>query len=81
MNQRAAVFVRRVQSLVYATDEIRGKTGSAPSGAVLFGPFSYAHKKKDEEKKKVDWRGKACVCPERSSSQQLSDNRRFVKTL
>ena len=34
----------------FSTKEIRGKTGSAPSGAVLFGPFSWAYKKKDGEK-------------------------------
>ena len=49
---------------------IRGKTGPAPSGAVLFGPFSYANKKKDEEEKKVGVREKACVRSERSSAKQ-----------
>ena len=32
---------------ICAPEEIHGKTGSAPSGAVLFGPFS-ANKKKDK---------------------------------
>ena len=36
---------------ICAPEVIHGKTGSAPSGAVLFGPFSYANKKKDEEEK------------------------------
>ena len=39
----------------YAPEEIRGKTGPAPSGALLFGPFSYAHKKKDKEERKLVW--------------------------
>ena len=30
-----------------ATEVVHGKTGPAPSGAVLFGPFSWAYKKKD----------------------------------
>ena len=33
-----------------ASELIHGKTGPPPRGAVLFGPFSYAHKKKDEGK-------------------------------
>ena len=32
---------------VYASGVIHGKTGPLPKGALLFGPFSYAHKKKD----------------------------------
>ena len=36
----------------FSTKEIRGKTGPVPNGAVLFGPFSWAYKKKDEEKLK-----------------------------
>ena len=38
---------------VLATEEIHGKTGPLPKGAVLFGPFSYAHKKKDVNKIKI----------------------------
>ncbi len=39
---------------VSAAEVIHGKTGPPPRGAVLFGPFSYAHKKKDEEKMKIE---------------------------
>ena len=43
--------LRRAPNFHLSGDEaIRGKTGPAPSGAVLFGPFSWAYKKKDEEK-------------------------------
>ncbi len=52
---------------IYGPEVVHGKTGPAPSGAVLFGPFSYANKKKDEEKNKVGESGNACVRPERSS--------------
>ena len=45
----------RATAHLLSTEAIRGKTGPAPSGAVLFGPFSWAYKKKDEGKKKVDW--------------------------
>ena len=38
---------------IIATGVIHGKTGPVPNGAVLFGPFSLARKKKDEEEKKV----------------------------
>ena len=44
-------IVQRAASTIFTTGEIRGK--AAPrrmSGAVLFGPFSLARKKKDEEK-------------------------------
>ena len=54
LNHRGVVFVRRAQLFVFATGDIRGKTGPAPSGAVLFGPFSYANKKKDEEEEKLN---------------------------
>ena len=59
--------VCRAQAPVFTSQAIRGKTGPAPSGAVLFGPFSYANKKKDEEKKKGEGRVDACIPPERSS--------------
>ncbi len=49
LKRHVTSYVRRAQSPAYYTDVIRGKTGSAPSGAVLFGPFSYANKKKDKE--------------------------------
>ncbi len=38
----------------FSNEAIRGKTGPVPNGAVLFGPFSWAYKKKDKEKKKVE---------------------------
>ena len=38
---------------VYASEVIHGKTGPLPKGALLFGPFSYAHKKKDVKRKKT----------------------------
>ena len=60
--------VRRAQALVSSPEAIRGKTGPVPNGAVLFGPFSYANKKKDEKKEKG--RGDVCVCPERSSKRR-----------
>ena len=44
------IIVHRAASTILTTDEIRGKTGPVPNGAVLFGPFSLARKKKDEEK-------------------------------
>ncbi len=46
-------FVRRARSSIYATEGIRGKTGPLPKGALLFGPFSSAHKKKDVNKIKI----------------------------
>ncbi len=45
--------VRRARVYVPVTGVIRRKTGSAPSGAVLFGPFSWAYKKKDEEQRRT----------------------------
>ena len=39
---------------IRAPEVIHGKTGPVPNGAVLFGPFSYANKKKDEEKMRID---------------------------
>jgi len=48
------LIARRTDAFVFTSFVIRGKTGPAPSGALLFGPFSYADKKKDEEKKKGD---------------------------
>jgi hypothetical protein len=33
---------------------VHGKTGPAPSGAVLFGPFSWAYKKKGVNNKKIN---------------------------
>ena len=51
LRHRGIGFVRRAQSFVFASGVIHGKTGPAPSGAVLFGPFSWAYKKKDEEEK------------------------------
>ncbi len=44
----AAVFVCRAQSPVYAPSEIRGKTGPAPIGALLFRPFSWAMQEKGQ---------------------------------
>ena len=38
---------------IYASEVIHGKTGPLPKGAVLFGPFSYAHKKKDVNNRKT----------------------------
>ena len=35
---------------ICGSEVIHGKTGPPPRGAVLFGPFSYAYKKKDEGK-------------------------------
>ena len=37
---------------MYASGVIHGKTGSLPKGALLFGPFSSAHKKKDVKERK-----------------------------
>ncbi len=76
----ACLRVRRAVVNVTVTGVIRGKTGSAPSGlpapsrarqagAVLFGPFSCANKKKDEEKSKVE--GKGSVRRERSSKNAV----------
>ena len=70
---------RRAQAPVFTREAIRGKTGPVPNGAVLFGPFSWAYKKKDEEKTKAEGSGSACAHPERSSMQQLSANRRPVQ--
>ena len=55
--QSESNWVLRPRSLVCATEVVHGKTGPAPSGAVLFGPFSWAYKKKDEEKIEVCGRG------------------------
>ncbi len=59
LKYRGAGFVRRAQLQVYATEKIRGKTGSAPSGlpapsrarqagALLFRPFSWAMQEKGQ---------------------------------
>ena len=48
LKHRGAGFVHRAQLLVYAADEIRGKTGPAPSGALLFCPFSWAIQEKGQ---------------------------------
>ena len=45
-------IARRAQALEFTPEAIRGKTGPVPNGAVLFGPFSWAYKKKDRKKKK-----------------------------
>ena len=42
---------RRAQAPVFTREAIRGKTGPVPNGAVLFGPFSWAYKKKDVKKR------------------------------
>ena len=50
--------------LVFSLEVICGKTGPAPSGAVLFGPFSLARKKKGvkkESKGEVGWEN--CLPP------------------
>ena len=44
-------LVSRAPALEISVAAIRGKTGPVPNGAVLFGPFSWAYKKKDEEKR------------------------------
>ena len=64
-----ARLVSRAPALEISVAAIRGKTGPVPNGAVLFGPFSWAYKKKDEEKTKAKERGNAYVCPERGSSK------------
>ena len=64
-----ARLVSRAPTLEISVAAIRGKTGPVPNGAVLFGPFSWAYKKKDEEKTKAKERGNVCVCPERGSSK------------
>ena len=48
---RVSFTARRAHAPVFTREAIRGKTGPVPNGAVLFGPFSWAYKKKDEEKK------------------------------
>jgi hypothetical protein len=35
---------------IYATEVVHGKTGPAPSGALLFRPFSWAKQEKGLEK-------------------------------
>ncbi len=58
-------YVRRAQSPVHATAEIRGKTGPVPNGAVLFGPFSLARKKKGvKNEKTIRWEGNFHTDPE-----------------
>ena len=44
--QSEADWVLRPHSFVSAPEVVHVKTGPAPSGAVLFGPFSLARKKK-----------------------------------
>ena len=44
---------RRPPSCIRPSEGIHGKTGPLPKGAVLFGPFSYAHKKKDVRNRKI----------------------------
>ena len=72
-----AVPVRGRHSSVVTTEVVHGKTGPAPSGAVLFGPFSWAYKKKDEEKMRVGGRDKVFGPQEVSSKGCLSANRRL----
>ena len=71
----------RAMSHDFSTEEIRGKTGSAPSGAVLFGPFSLRERKRAKRRKMHGESRNASVCPERSSRHRLSANMRPVKTL
>ena len=64
---------RRAHAPVFTREAIRGKTGPVPNGAVLFGPFSWAYKKKDV-KKKVNHR--LAVSQHRSVQAGAHDNAR-----
>ena len=64
---------RRAHAPVFTREAIRGKTGPVPNGAVLFGPFSWAYKKKDV-KKKVNHR--LAVSQHRSVQAGAHDNPR-----
>ncbi len=56
--QRESNWVLRPRSLVCATELVHGKTAPRRlSGAVLFGPFSLARKKKGREIGDVKWLG------------------------
>ena len=55
LKQCRAAFVPRAQLFVVATEMVHGKTGPAPSGAVLFGPFSWAYVEKGRKENESWW--------------------------